>query len=222
MKIRKYILALSFVLLFSTSADAQLFNRAKRIELQDSIVRLNAIIDSLQFVFDDLLDRSYEMLENETSKESLYDPFSDEDFPDTADSLLSVYYLQQDLSSIYETGIVNLEDTLLPSDIPDSVYIDRLNKMNSYIKIPYNNTVRNYIVNYTQKNQELTRRILGLAKYYMPIFEEIFIEYDLPQELKAMAVIESALNQRAVSRAKAKGMWQFMYQTALKYNLQID
>ena len=46
--------------------------------------------------------------------------------------------------------------------------------------------------------------------------------YDLPKELKIMAIIESALNPRAVSRANAKGMWQFMYRTALQYNLRID
>ena len=44
----------------------------------------------------------------------------------------------------------------------------------------------------------------------------------MPKELKAMAIIESALNPVAVSRARAKGMWQFMYRTALQYNLKIN
>jgi membrane-bound lytic murein transglycosylase D len=64
--------------------------------------------------------------------------------------------------------------------------------------------------------------ILGLCRYYMPIFEEVFNKYDLPLELKYMAVIESALNPMAVSRAGAKGMWQFMYKTARDYGLEID
>ena len=37
-----------------------------------------------------------------------------------------------------------------------------------------------------------------------------------------MAVIESALNAKAVSRARAKGMWQFMYSTARRYGLTIN
>ena len=64
--------------------------------------------------------------------------------------------------------------------------------------------------------------ILGLSKYYMPIFDEVFDKYNMPEELKAMAVIESALNPLAVSRAGAKGMWQFMYSTAKIYGLTIN
>jgi membrane-bound lytic murein transglycosylase D len=64
--------------------------------------------------------------------------------------------------------------------------------------------------------------ILALCDYYMPIFEETFSKYGLPDELKYMAIIESALNPRAVSRAGAKGMWQFMFRTAKSYGLEID
>ena len=64
--------------------------------------------------------------------------------------------------------------------------------------------------------------MLGLCQYYMPIFDETFNKHDLPEELKAMAIIESAMNPLAVSRAGAKGMWQFMYATAKMYGLHID
>ena len=64
--------------------------------------------------------------------------------------------------------------------------------------------------------------ILGLCQYYMPVFEETFNKYGLPDELKYLAVIESALNPLAVSRAGAKGMWQFMFQTAKAYGLEIN
>ena len=64
--------------------------------------------------------------------------------------------------------------------------------------------------------------MLGLAQYYMPIFEETFRQYGLPMELKYVAIIESALNPRAESRVGAKGMWQFMYRTAINYGLKVD
>jgi len=64
--------------------------------------------------------------------------------------------------------------------------------------------------------------ILGLCQYYMPIFEETFSKHNLPDELKYMAIIESALNPTAVSRAGAKGMWQFMTKTAKSYGLEIN
>jgi membrane-bound lytic murein transglycosylase D len=94
--------------------------------------------------------------------------------------------------------------------------------MNSFITLPFNETVRNYIILYSEKMPTKMGHILGLCRYYMPIFEEIFNKYDMPLELKYMAVIESALNPVAVSRAGAKGMWQFMYKTARDYGLEIN
>ncbi|MFY9116788.1 MAG: LysM peptidoglycan-binding domain-containing protein, partial [Bacteroidales bacterium] len=136
---------------------------------------------------------------------------------------LSLYYHQNQLNQMSAVLTLETLDTaLLSSDIPDSVYIERLKRMNSFIKLPYNNIVKNHIIHYTQKMPDRIPTILGLAQYYMPFFEEIFHDYDMPIELKAMAVIESALNPRAVSRARATGMWQFMYRTALNYNLTIN
>lgn len=145
--------------------------------------------------------------------------------PDTAvisrDSLLSLWYQQRDLN-LMEIEPSDIDTIEMVSDIPDSVYISRLQKLNPYISVPYNRIIRNHIVYYTQKMPEKMERILGLATYYIPIFEEIFDQYDMPLELTAMAVIESALNTKAVSRARAKGMWQFMYSTAKRYGLTIN
>ena len=137
------------------------------------------------------------------------------------DSLLSLWYQQRDLN-LMEVEPSDIDTIEMVSDIPDSIYISRLQKLNPYISVPYNRIIRNHIVYYTQKMPEKMERILGLATYYIPIFEEIFDQYDMPLELTAMAVIESALNPKAVSRARAKGMWQFMYSTAKRYGLTIN
>ena len=108
------------------------------------------------------------------------------------------------------------------SNVPDSIYIQRISQMNSFITLPYNDIVKNHIIRYSEKMPATMGRILGLCEYYMPIFQETFDRYGLPEELMAMAIIESALNPLAVSRAGAKGMWQFMYQTAKMYGLHID
>ena len=137
------------------------------------------------------------------------------------DSLLSLWYQQRDLN-LMEVEPSDIDTIEMVSDIPDSIYISRLQKLNPYISVPYNRIIRNHIVYYTQKMPEKMERILGLSAYYIPIFEEIFDQYDMPLELTAMAVIESALNPKAVSRARAKGMWQFMYSTAKRYGLTIN
>ena len=141
--------------------------------------------------------------------------------PVSVDSLLSLWYQRRNLN-LMELEPSDIDTLVMTSDIPDSVYMERLKRMNSFISVPYNSIIRNHIIYYTQKMPEKMERILGLSTYYLPIFEEIFDKYDLPLELTAMAVIESALNAKAVSRARAKGMWQFMYSTAKRYGLTIN
>lgn len=136
------------------------------------------------------------------------------------DSLLHILYNERNIPM--ERYIIESDSIELVSNVPDSVYIAKIKKMNSFIPIPYNHVVRNQIIAYTEKMPTFSKKVLGLSKYYLPIFEEIFDSYGLPTELKAMAIIESGLNPIAVSRARAKGMWQFMYRTALQYNLHIN
>jgi membrane-bound lytic murein transglycosylase D len=54
------------------------------------------------------------------------------------------------------------------------------------------------------------------------MFEEALAKQNVPLEIKYLAVVESALNPKAVSRMGATGLWQFMYQTGKQYNLKID
>lgn len=137
------------------------------------------------------------------------------------DSLLSMWYHKRDLS-LLDMEPSNIDSLELISNIPDSIYLERLKNMNLYISLPYNKAIKNHIIYYTEKMPDKMEKILGLADYYMPLIEQIFDLYDLPYELKAMAVIESALNTKAVSRVGAKGMWQFMYTTAKRYGLTIN
>jgi membrane-bound lytic murein transglycosylase D len=146
----------------------------------------------------------------------------DLDIPINTDSLLSIFYLQRSLHHNSHDDFLAIDSLDLVANLPDSVYIKRLAALNSFITLPYNSVVRNQIVYYTQKMPHKIATILGLATYYMPLFEEILDQYELPFELKVMAIIESALNPTAVSRAKARGMWQFMLTTARQYNLVIN
>ena len=141
---------------------------------------------------------------------------------EVTDSLLSIWYLHRQANSNKEGSGYNMDSVKFTSNVPDKVMIDRLEKMNSFITLPYNETVKNYMILYSEKMPSKMSQILGLAQFYMPIFEDTFLKYDMPVELKYMAIIESALNPRAVSWAGAKGMWQFIYNTAKNYGLRID
>jgi membrane-bound lytic murein transglycosylase D len=63
---------------------------------------------------------------------------------------------------------------------------------------------------------------MAVAEYYFPIFEEALAKQNVPLEIKYLAVVESALNPKAVSKMGATGLWQFMYHTGKQYKLDID
>ena len=140
---------------------------------------------------------------------------------DVTDSLLSIWYLHRQIRENPQSEY-NMDSVHFTSGVPDQVLIERLQRMNSFIQLPYNETVKNYMVLYSEKMPTRMGQILGLSQYYMPIFEEAFRKYGLPMELKYMAIIESAMNPLAVSRVGATGMWQFMHSTARNYGLRID
>ncbi len=105
---------------------------------------------------------------------------------------------------------------------PDSVIQARLEELNKTtpFEIAFNRQIRSYINTYTIKKRELASTVLGLSEFYFPLFEEYLDKYNMPLELKYLAVVESALNPRANSRAGAKGLWQFMYRTGKMYGLR--
>ena len=104
---------------------------------------------------------------------------------------------------------------------PDSVYRQRIQQLATQTTLPlvFNSYVKNYIELYAVKRRGLTGRLLGLSHVYFPLFEETLDKYNMPLELKYLAMIESALNPTAGSRAGAKGLWQFMYKTGKQYGL---
>ena len=140
---------------------------------------------------------------------------------DVTDSLLSIWYLHKKLQA-ESSREYDMDSVHFHSNVTDKEYLRRLADMNSFITLPFNETVRNYMILYSEKMPTKMGSMLALSQYYFPIFEEIFDKYGLPKELKYMAIIESALNPVAVSRAGAKGMWQFMYNTAKMYGLTIN
>ncbi len=106
----------------------------------------------------------------------------------------------------------------------DSVYRMRLAKLDaeSPFDLIYNNAVRSYIEMYAVRKRATVARMLGLSKMYFPMIEEILDRKKIPLELKYLAIVESALNPTARSRAGAMGLWQFMYGTGKMMGLKIS
>ncbi len=137
------------------------------------------------------------------------------EFTNSLDSLLNDWYLQN-----ANVGDCQKEFSLVT--YPDSIYIDRLQRLPYVIGMPFNAPVRSFI-NYYAKCPKQVSFMLGIGEqYYFPIFEQKLEAYNIPLEFKYLPVIESALNAKALSRVGARGLWQFMIGTGRLYGLEIN
>jgi len=110
----------------------------------------------------------------------------------------------------------------IPADDTPELLADRLSCLQQIIPLTYNNTVHGFINYFTVRNREYTRTMQRKQDLFFPIFEKSLAQYNLPDELKYLSIIESALNPRAVSKARAVGLWQFMSGTGKYMGLQSD
>ncbi|MEM8525436.1 MAG: transglycosylase SLT domain-containing protein [Bacteroidota bacterium] len=90
------------------------------------------------------------------------------------------------------------------------------------VEARYTSIVRAYLKRYLSYSRPGSEVILGRSIMYFPMFEEYLEENELPDDLKYLSVVESALRPKAVSRAGAVGLWQFMPPTAREVGLKID
>lgn len=222
---RKYLISAVCLILTAGIVSAAPDGRKTRKQLQQENEQLRQRLEALEAEIATYRaeEAEREVIEEELSGENENKVSAGlEDYTTlSTDTLLGQWYMHRQ-SRIPGREQYNMDSVRFTTDVPDSVLMNRLARMNSFISLPYNETVKNYMILYSEKMPTKMGEMLGLAQYYMPIFEETFRQYGLPMELKYVAIIESALNPRAESRVGAKGMWQFMYRTAINYGLKVD
>ncbi len=85
----------------------------------------------------------------------------------------------------------------------------------------YNQELENLIKSYIKNRPKAISNLMAKSKYYFPLFEEKLDLYDVPMEVKYLAIIESALQPKARSKVGATGLWQFMLATGKQYGLDV-
>ncbi len=98
----------------------------------------------------------------------------------------------------------------------------RLESMDCIVKPRYTTSVESYIKGYFGNDAYKAKLVLGRTVTYFPIFEKYLDKYNMPDDLKYLAIVESALDPKAVSRVGATGLWQFMKETGISYGLKIN
>ena len=114
----------------------------------------------------------------------------------------------------FESEMVELPTKLLKKRLAQ---MDKMTPFN----VEYNPQLEGIIKSFLQKRKKLFSVVMERGRYFFPMFEEHLAKYNIPLELKYLAIVESALKPTAVSRVGATGLWQFMYQTGILYNLDV-
>lgn len=130
-----------------------------------------------------------------------------------------------ELSENMFSDIVSFDiDSEVSYDLSSELLKKRLAKMDakSPFNIEYHPALENTIKAFLKNRTKAFERLMAISEYYFPMFEEHLAKYNIPLELKYLAIVESALNPRAKSRVGASGLWQFMYPTGKQYNLEVS
>jgi membrane-bound lytic murein transglycosylase D len=100
---------------------------------------------------------------------------------------------------------------------------DRLKKLENAIPLNYNIITHQFVEIFAFKKASFTQRMLEKKDIYFPIYEKYLKKYDLPDELKYLSLIESGLENKAISNKGAGGLWQFMPHTARgDFGMRVD
>ena len=121
--------------------------------------------------------------------------------------------------------VSNLEvDTLKQLTIDTEVLKERLELLDQKtpFNIAYNPSLERVIQSFLLRKHEFIERMITASQFYFPMFEQELDNYNIPLEIKYLAIVESALNPRAKSRVGATGLWQFMYSTGKMYGLDVS
>ncbi|AVR44845.1 lytic transglycosylase [Christiangramia fulva] len=149
------------------------------------------------------------------------------DLPRAA-SIDSLWRKELTNSDLFERMQRNIQDQDYEEVVYDALPTDtlkaRLAKLNARtpFNIEYNPILESVIKSYLKRDKQNLERLMALSTYYFPLFEQELDKYDIPLEIKYLAIIESALNPRAKSRVGATGLWQFMFTTGKMHGLDVS
>jgi peptidoglycan lytic transglycosylase D len=137
---------------------------------------------------------------------------------------LSELYSSSLYDTIYKTVRELKYDTIYYPKLPTDTLKKRLIELNAKtpFNIEYNPSLESVIKNYLKNRKKSFERLMALSEYYFPMFEKELDNYDIPLEVKYLAIVESALKPRAKSRVGATGLWQFMFATGRQFGLDVS
>ncbi len=173
---------------------------------------INQVADSLFVAKDSIKIKKVEELFSDTDLKMIDSLLIEEKFNSALFD--SIQYV------INDKDIIGNTTTLLTTDLLKKRLSD-LNEKTPF-NLAYNPSLEKVINSYLKYRKKYYPALMAKAKYYFPMFEQYLDQFDVPLEMKYLAIVESALRPDARSRVGATGLWQFMYGTGVQFNLKVN
>jgi membrane-bound lytic murein transglycosylase D len=121
---------------------------------------------------------------------------------------------------IVDKDIIGNSKTAITTDLL-KLRLAALNEKTPF-NLAFNPSLEKVINSYLLYRSKYYPKLMAKARYYFPMFEKYLDQYDIPLEMKYLAIVESALRPRVKSRVGATGLWQFMYGTGKQFDLKVS
>ena len=246
-KIKIYLLATIFVgNMFAQDAingnDKKPFMNTSDTAFSATINNISPILDEAkQFLSDAVIaDVNQDTIEVIYNIKRIFDLLSDVEQIGVRNELDKIEFekFQNDFIKMYSTRLNTLENSsqilnaeLIRKQVTDladenesvemgTTKFTILDDREGHIPLVTNSQVENYIRYFQGKGRKGFNIWLRRYVQYRDIILPILEANDLPEELIVVSMIESGFDPKAVSRATAVGLWQFMYLTGKQYGLE--
>lgn len=195
-------------------------NNKERVGIQRDTITIIDSITTTSFV------KEINKVELKTlSRDSVVFKLEDEPFAARLDSLWRHELARMDLYDSITNMVQGLEyKEEVYLDLPTDTLKKRLARINERtpFNVGYTPSLESVIKRYLKRHKPSMERLMEVSQFYFPMFEETLDKYDIPLEMKYLAIVESALRPRAKSRVGATGLWQFMFSTGKMYGLDVN
>ncbi len=191
----------------------------------NTIIQNDSIINESQIIKETITNESVEIQQINSETIQTFQTLKDNPELVAIDAKWMEFIKQSDLydASSYNINEIPLENIII-EDLPTDLLKERLALIDAKtpFHVTYNPDLERLIKTYLKTRPKALSNLMGKAKYYFPLFEEKLDKYDIPLEVKYLAIVESALRPKARSRVGATGLWQFMYATGKQYGLNVS
>jgi membrane-bound lytic murein transglycosylase D len=123
-----------------------------------------------------------------------------------------------------EGFLVSSIEKMNPLSYPDLYYEIHLANLNTHtdLNLFFDEDVKNYIDIYLMERTDQLPDLKQNIDIFFPLFEKYLEEFNLPEEIKYLPIIESGLSPFACSPSMAVGLWQFKKETAEYFGLSVN